>query len=243
MKKVAFTIADRTNEPYLKMFVNSLRKFHAEEELPLVVIDQEKLDKIKDDQKFYRMTPFIAKDLLKEYELVIKFDCDQIVTGKLNHLWEDASYDIGVVLNGNPTEPSYTVWDIPAGVYMNCGLVAMRNKEFVNHWWSLCTSQHFQMYQFREQDLMNIMLNYCNYNVRCFDWSDKWHGLVSKGWWQFIEKRGEDLILSKEDRPWPLDGEKIIKVIHWAGGNDSTKMNYRTRFKKEVVDYLDFLVK
>jgi lipopolysaccharide biosynthesis glycosyltransferase len=244
MKKlIAFTVADKANEKYLDMFVKSLRHFHSEEELPLTIVNQDWLNKIKDPDKFYRMTPMIAKDLLKEYETVIKFDCDQIVTGKLNHLWE-SEYDLGVVLNSNPMEPPVGVWDIPPQIYLNCGLVAMRSKEAVDHWAGLCNSSHFQNYQMREQDLLNILVYYGNYKVLNFDRSDNWNGLISKGWWQYIEKRGDDLVLSKGDRPWPIEGDKIIKIIHWAGGkNAPDKMNYRIRFNKEVSDYLDFLTK
>ena len=37
--------------------------------------------------------------------------------------------------------------------------------------------------------------------------------------------------------------EKKIKAIHWAGGNSPDKMNYRIKFKEEVVKYIDTLVK
>jgi len=244
MKVVAFTIADKANEKYLEMFKNSLRKWHTEEELPLTIVGQEWLDKINDPQKFYRATPMIAKDLIQKFDLVIKFDCDQIVTGKLNHLWEEANYDVGCVLNGNPKEPPVTVWDIHPLEYVNCGLVAMRSKEFINHWWKLCTSPHFQNYQMREQDLLNIMVHYGSYKAKNFDASDNWHGLVAKGWYSNCELKDGELILPKGDRVWPHDGDKVIKVIHFAGGNnDPEKGNYRIRFKEEVVKWLDQLVK
>jgi hypothetical protein len=254
MKVVAFTVADKNNEKYLEMFKNSLRKWHTEEELPLTIVNQEWLDKIKDPQKFYKMTPMIAKDLIEKYDLVIKFDCDQLVTGKLNHLWEDVDYDIGTVLNGNPKEPPVSVWDINPAQYMNCGLVVMKSKHFINHWWNLCNSAHFQNYQFREQDLMNVMIYYMDYKVRCFDWSENWHGLVHKGWWQYMEvtwaqEKSQEtppqqiLVLPKGDRPWPVDGDKTIKVIHWAGGNEPNKMNVNIRFQPEVAKWLNNLTK
>ena len=242
-KVIAFVIGDGAHSEEVKKFTNSLRKWHTEEELPLTVVNQPWLDTIKDPQKFYKMTPLIAKDLMDKYETVIKFDSDQIVTGKLNHLWEDADFDIGCVLNGNPMETPYTVWDIPPAAYMNCGLVVMRNKKFVEHWMTLCNSYHFNAYQFREQDLLNIMFHYGEYKLRCFDWSDNWHGLVEKGWYQYMELRNNELILPKGDRPWPMDGDKTIKVLHWAGGNDPNKGNYRIRFKPDVVLWLDNLVK
>jgi hypothetical protein len=89
------------------------------------------------------------------------------------------------------------------------------------------------------------MVHYGNYRVRNFDASENWHGLVSKGWWQYMELKDEQLILPKADRPWPMDGDKVIKVIHFAGGNtpEPNKMNYKIRFKEDVIKWLDKLTK
>lgn len=245
MKKplVAFTVADQANEKYLKMFTTSLRKFHTEEELPLVVVDQTWLNKINDPMKFYRMTPMIARDLISEYDVVIKADCDQIVCGKLNHLWENTSYDVGYVLNGNPKEPPYSVWDIHPAQYPNCGLVAMTSPEFIYHWWNLCIGPHFNNYQFREQDLLAILIHYGDYDTHCFDASNNWHGLVAKQWYQFTKLVNGEIILPKDDRQWPMDGSKTIKVIHFAGGaGDPMKGKYQLMFPEEVTKHIDWLV-
>ena len=244
-KVIAFTIADNSpvNQKLLKGFVNSLRKFHSEEELPLQIIDQTKLDSINDNMKFYRMTPLIARNLIGEYETVIKFDCDSIVTGNLSHLWEDYLYDVSCVLNGNPKEPAYQVWDIHPADYMNAGLVVMTSHEFIYHWWKLCNTPHFNVYQFKEQDIMNILYYYGDYEVNCLDRGDKWHGLVGKGWYQWVElDQDKNFVLKKGDRVWPQDGDKIIKVVHFAGGNDPIKGNYRTMFTPEVSKYIDYLI-
>ena len=113
----------------------------------------------------------------------------------------------------------------------------------IDHWWKLCLTPHFNSYQFKEQDLLNIIFHYGNYKTICFDWSNEWHGLVSKGFWNFCELKNGELVLPKGDRPWPQDADKTIKVLHWAGGNDPDKMNYKIRFKEEVVKWLDQLVK
>jgi len=257
MKKViAFTIADDNNMKYAKMFEKTLRKFHSEKELPLLIVDGKWLDRISDNEKFYKMTPLIAKDLIREYELVLKFDADQLVTGDLSHIIEDDSYDIGCVFNSNPKEPQFKVWDISPGEYLNCGFVAMRSRKLVDHWWSLCRSARFKNYQFREQDLMNIIYYYGDYRTRNFDMSDNWHGLIHKGWWAYMKMKDGQLILPPTKElanravfagpfvEWPPDGkERVIKIIHWAGGNMPNKMNYRIHFQPDVVKYLDKLLK
>ena len=239
---IAFSPADEKNMPLFEKMRNSLRKFHSEEELPLKLIGPGELARISDPMKFYRMTPMIAKDLLDDYETVIKLDADQIITGKLNHVWEQADYDVACVQNSNPREfKSYpvSVWDINPLLYLNCGFVAMRNKKFVDHWWDLCTSDHFNNYQMREQDLLNIMCFYGDYKVRLLDMSKCWHGLISKGFWNLIELRGDKLILPKNEQ-WPRDEDKEIVCIHIAGGNVN-KDNLGIYFRPEVLRRLTWL--
>ena len=249
--RVAFIPADKNNMKYAEMCINSLRKFHSEEELPVVIIGEEKVKQLGDPHFWYRATPLVAKALFKDYQTVIKLDADQIVCGDLSHIWEtDNEYDVAVVKNSNPREDkSYPVrlLDIDPLSYANCGFVVMKSKEFVEHWFKLCMSPHFLNFQYREQDLLNIMLFYMGesfggpYKVRVLDDSDSFHGLASKGYWPNIELRGKDLVLPPVDG-YP-DKEKIIKAIHFAGGNTPNKMNYRLYFQPEVIKYIDNLVK
>jgi len=242
-KRVAFTVYDKDNEKYAKMFKASLRKFHSKEELPLVEVDQTHLDRIQDPYKFYRMTPLISKDLIREYETVIKFDCDQIVTGDISHIWEKG-WDAACVNNSNPRElkkVEVKVWDVHPLAYLNAGLVVMHSKKFIDHWMRLCMSDHFNAYQFREQDLMNIMAFYGDWKVRLLDASNNWHGLISKGYWPNVKMKNDDMILPKNDE-WPKDEDKVIKVLHWAGGNVD-KMNYRISFQSSVIKRLEWLTK
>jgi hypothetical protein len=257
--RVAFTIADEKNYWMVEKLTNSLRKFHTEEELPLIVISGEDLkNRLEDDPNFfYRATPVVGKELLQEYEMVLKLDVDQTITGDLDFLIKSTGWDVGTVINFNPRDMqiygAVTVWDIGINDYFNCGLVAMRSEAFVDEWLRLCMSGHFNNYQMREQDLLNIVCHYFNFKVKCFDVYDSihqynaWHGLISKGHWQEMEmmedkdaKNGKRLVLKPtKDGYNPRLAE--IKVLHWGGGNDEQKLHYRTRFSDEVVAYLDWL--
>jgi lipopolysaccharide biosynthesis glycosyltransferase len=245
MKPLAFfTIADNNNLPYAKMMTNSLKKFHPDAEV--IVVGEEQIKAYNDPMFFYRATPIIASELLEQYETVVKLDADQIITGDLSHIWE-GKFDVACVNNSNPREYKaypYTVWNIHPLAYLNAGFVVMKSKKFVDHWKQLCMSDHFNYYQMKEQDLLNIMVWYMNYiyDIKLLDSSDKWHGLISKGYWPQIELRETLLVLPKNEE-WPVDSDKQIVCLHWAGGNSPDKMNYRTRFKPEVVKYLDKLVK
>lgn len=255
-KVVLFTVADNNNLKYFEMFKNSLRKFHTEEELPLILIGEEQIKQYKDREFFYRATPLIASKLLDEYELVIKADCDQIVMGDLNHIinvWDD--YDVGTVLNINKVDPlSYgyiEVGTIYPQIYYNCGLVAMRNKDFVEDWKALCLSDHFYRMPMREQGFLNILAHYGSitgrYNVRCLDRYDPvrkigtWNGLVAKGEGMRMKLTREGVVLPRGEDGYP-DRDTLIKLYHFAGGNSEVKMNYRTHFPEEIIEYIDWLV-
>lgn len=252
-KQIAFIIADDRNLPYAKMCINSLRKFHSADELPVKLITGKELEMrlIMDKDFFYRAIPIIASELLQEYELVLKLDADQIITGPLTDILEDKSYDLGSVLNFNPTDYKnlgpITTYIIHCMTYMNCGFVAMRNKKMVDHWKKLClTPAIFNNLQYREQDIMNILFYFGDYKTKCFDHKDpqktttSWYGLASYGEWLRVELQGDKLILPKNENGYP-DKDIEIRCIHFAHGNVE-KMNYKIYFEESVIKRLDYLV-
>ena len=245
MKRAYFTIADKNNLKYYEMLKNSLAKFTDD---PLILIDEPKIKQLGDPYFFYRATPIIAKALMKDYDMVCKLDSDQIITGSLDHIWE-GDFDTAVVKNSNPREDKkYPVrlLDIHPFSYANCGFVVMKSKAFVEQWLKLCMSDHFNNFQYREQDLLNIMIFFMGdkfggpYKIRFLDDEDSFYGLASKGYWPNIVLRKDELVLPPTDG-WP-EKEKIIKAIHWAGGNVG-KMNYRLHFQPDVCKRLDELIK
>jgi len=235
-KIVFFTVVDERNAPYAEMMFNSLKKFHPDvETITYTTKDSD------DPHMFYRQKPLFGRLLLEQgYDLVIGMDADQVVTGSLDHLFTD-DYDVGVVLNWNRVDPQkynfpLTVWDIGNENYYNCGLVAMRSLKLVNHWWRICNRSNFVNYRFREQDLLNIICHYGDYDVKCFDHSSNWHGLVSSGEWLNFKLDGDRLYLPVVNN-YPEE-EKTIKVIHYAGGNVSRKMTFNKDFTPEIATHL-----
>ena len=73
-KRIVFTIADEGDMKYATKMVNSLRKFHSEEDLEVLVItgDDLKVDS-KRSNVLYRATPVIAKELWNQgYREIIR---------------------------------------------------------------------------------------------------------------------------------------------------------------------------
>jgi hypothetical protein len=251
-KQVAFTIADKANEWMVPFLRNSLRKFHTEEELPLIHYNQGDMDRIKDPEKFYFATPYFMKGLTHEYDTVLKLDCDQIITGDLNHILYNAIYDVGTVYNWNRTDPiKYGIIEmatIPYNEYYNNGFVAVRNEDFAKEWWGQVRGRHWGRMPFREQGFLNILTHYGRFRTVCFDDYDPafnyscWHGLRSKGeWLKVVLNEKKELVLPRGNDDYP-ERDKIIKVLHWAGGKDEKKMHYRTSFQEPVIERLDWLV-
>ncbi len=232
MKKprVIFVPADDNNLPHLVKFQNSLRKFHSEEELPLIRYDLKEVD---DPLKWYKAKPLIARELLDEYEVVIGADADQIVLGDLSDIWQ-GEFDVATVLN----DPSYPigVWDIKP--YYNNGLVVFKSKEFAEHWWRLCNTPHFNVYQYREQDLLNILCSdYFNYKVRSLD-DTQVYGEFAKPFLASSFLKDNKVFFPIENK-----GELELRIWHSGGGNTPDKGNYRLRFPEEVIKYIEELIK
>jgi hypothetical protein len=248
MKIIAFTIADQNNQVHADKLEKSFHHFHPDIELK-VYSEKDIGNKIN----YYRSTPMFAKDLIDEYDLVLKLDSDQLVVGNLDFIF-DKGYDVGTVLNFNRVDPpkygNVAVFDIAPTEYMNCGLVAMRSKRFIDHWWDLCNSNHFNNLKYKEQDLLNVLVHYGDYDITCFDFPDQaykysaWHGLISKGEYLKMEMRNGKLILPKAKDNYP-EQDKEIKVLHSAGGGFEKRIgdSYRRLFNEEVIKYIDSLIK
>lgn len=249
-KAVLFTVADQNNQRYAKQLENSLRKFHPESEIDFKLFTEADVgEKIN----YYRQKPMFARELLKEYELVIGADSDQIITGDLNYLLTE-EYDLGAVLNFNRVDPKkygyVSCFNIPPNEYMNAGLVALRSLKLAEHWWRLCNSRYFETLQYREQDILNILVHYGDYKIECFDFPNKakdyhaWHGLIAKGEYNKVIMRDGKMILPKAQDKYP-EHDKEIKVLHTAGGGNEKKINdsYKIYFNEEVSEYIDSLIK
>lgn len=247
MKKViAFIPAGgEENTKYANWLINSIRKFHSAEEIPIIIRDN---PNPKDNSFWYRATPIIANELLKEYETVIKMDADMICFGKLDHII-NGTYDIGTVLNINRIDPRtyglVTIQGVQPNEYYNNGLVALRNKEMVQKWLNLCHSKYFDRFTYREQDILNILAHFGGYDVRCFDNYTNdyaaWHGLVAKGECADAYLNNGDVIIPRGKDGYP-DRDTILKVFHTAGGSNEVKLNYRIYFNEKMISYIEWLI-
>lgn len=256
-KKVCFFTA--ANKPYIKQattFFKSLTKFHSPKDIDMILFTDETdvnalsdLPKgllIKDltpylqDQMFwFRQKPILMEALLNEYELVVGFDNDQIIVGDLTSIIEAEDYDVGVVINWNRHDEKFypIVEMMRIGVqpiaYYNCGLVASRSKKFVHTWLVDCFSQEFNFMQYKEQDVLNVLTHFGNFNVRCFDMPNgeedevSWYGIVGKGEWARAVVEKDKVWVKKGEGSTPFPPKDVqIRVLHMGGGSGAPKDNW-----------------
>lgn len=246
-----FVIATAKYDDTYIRFENSLRKFHPD--LELFRINDAEIKEAKDSRIFMRAKPYFANKFFEQgYELVIGADVDQIITGDLNRILS-GNYEVGTVLNFNRVDPNVygliTFATINPSSYYNAGFVATTSHKFVKHWLYLCYSEHFNMLQFGEQDVLNILCHYGTYDVTCFDEYDArtgysaWHGLVCKGEGLRMKVKGGELVLPAQEDGYPKQ-DKLIKILHNAGGayEKPIQESYKTQFNEDVIKYLSNLM-
>jgi hypothetical protein len=215
--------------PSFDTFAKSLHHFHPD-------LEVRRFDNPNPDDKdfWYRAKPIIAKQLFSEgFEKLILADADQIVLGSWEDILNDKTeFDVACVLN----DPSFPIqcWDIAP--YYNAGFVVLKSKAFAEHWLRLCYTDHFAKYQFREQDILNILASdYMNYKVKILD-DIKVYGEWAK---PLLTKS-----YLKDDKVYvPFNGKEIqLCIWHSGGGNTPDKGKYRLRFPPEVADWIDKLI-
>lgn len=268
-----FTAATANHLQYAIPFWKSLTKFHSPKDIDMILYTNEtrpeELSKLPegikivdlspyldDEQFFFRQKPVLMEPLLDEYELVVGFDNDQLVLGDLMPIIETKDYDVGTVVNWNRFDEKYfpVVEIMRIGIqpiqYYNCGLVALRSKQFAHNWLVDCYSQEFNYMQYREQDILNILCHFGNYNVRCFDMpngpEDKvsWYGILSKGELSRVLVEDDRAIVKKGEGPQAFPPTDVqLRVIHWGGGNSGGKCNWASLCSEALMNRIQELIR
>jgi hypothetical protein len=254
-KYALLTVFDENNKKWERMFFNSFSKFPHAKTIDYFPITDEVLKGYlrKDEHFFYRNKPQLMREYFKKgYEKVIIADVDQFVLGDWTELLERDDYDLAAPYNVNRVDPPQYGFIGYATIipeeYLNAGFVVCANPDVAELWYKLCHSKHFDRCQFKEQDMLNVMMHYYMIDRPLFlDQVDYkrgklcWWGLKSKGEGNRMVVRDGKVILPKgEDKYPPEDCE--IKLYHVAGGKQKQD-NFRIWFSEEVIDRIEELIK
>lgn len=245
--KIAFTTnvsSDKIVYYGLLKLIVSFKKFHPD--IPLIVFTEKEIDaeiasKNYQNINWFYLNPVMCKKVAQEYDLVVHIDADSIVTERLDEIIE-GKYDVAIVRNNSDfmkagKAAAYTLGDqIHPFQYANCGLVASTSKEFWDDWIEK-NLLYYNLFNVHENDVINVVLRNPKYKVKLLDPVDKplYYGTSSiygthTHWdsWKDIVVKNDKLYLN----------DKLIKILHNAGGQDFEKLNLNRMFSPEVAQYL-----
>lgn len=224
--------------------VASAKYFHPE--IPFYVFgtkEIEELFKIHPNVNWNNLQPFTTIHGLNEFDMVVHFDADSMIVGKLDELLseDNLKYDVIGVRNNNDfgkagkDNPIEQI-NVSVEKYLNAGLVACTSKEFLQQWCnyniSFGNSQPFQ-----EQSILNHLSYFGKFKTKILDpiESNVHYGISGlfgtethwDSWREISLNENKELILRN----------KTVKVLHHAGGHQKNKLDFNM-FSKEVGERL-----
>lgn len=219
-------------------FVNSFKRFHSD--VDLVVFRQDSIDEIfkLTGCNFFTAKPQFGRLLAKNYDLVVNIDCDHVITGRMDSVFEQ-DYDYGAAWNLNDYENRHfesidgTI-KVTDEMFLQAGLVASRKPEMWDMWVEWNKEAH--NYLCAENDTLNLMAygdqRVKDWKLRIFDKERDYYGCKSLG------RESECEVV---DGKLMLRGERVL-AYHNAKGRSFPKLDYKALgFKPEVVEWLDFV--
>jgi lipopolysaccharide biosynthesis glycosyltransferase len=185
--------------------------------------------------------PFVSYQLIDLYDMVVHFDADSMIVGKLDELLDpiNLNYDIIGVRNNNDfnragKDNPITNPGLDPQKYLNAGLVAVTSKEFVERWMHSNVEFGNNM-PFQEQTVLNMLAS--NWKTRIIDTvdSDVYYGISNlygnhTHWdsWKDIQLINHELHLNN----------KQVKVLHHGGGHGAIKLDFNL-FSEQVKQHLN----
>ena len=220
MKALGITRADKNYIVYAKRVETSFRYFHPEIEF-ITLQAEDYMPAMKmifqfpfGFTKFSKIfSVFVAywKMMTEHYDLVMHFDADVVITGRLDEMLE-ADFEVATSESTSNDFPNSGVWATTSSQFLleffliNMNSITWDNGCFV---W---TSKR--------------------YKTKCLDGKDSnvWYNERGRAWW--------DQLRVEDDKLWTPDRQ--VKVLHWAGGlmlnGEKTSCSL---FSEEVKQWLD----
>lgn len=225
-----FTIASNLYMPHAEKMINSFKKFSNEK---MFLFGQKDIDKAgKQGYKMGWLYPYFGAKLAKDYDLVVQIEADSIVCGELTEIINLNNKEVGVAKNNYNSITGLSTNEMSRPFYVSSGLVASGNLEFWETWRNKARS-YAHNYQFVEQDVLNYVLAYNNFDIHYLDKEDVFYGSSLRKVWKDMYME-EDKIMC---------ADRQIKVLHWAGGIKGKMDWWGYKFDKKVCERLDYLTK
>jgi len=246
MKKIIACVHYYTMVDDMNQMIRSFKYFHPD--IPMIIIDHTWTKNIYNLYGAgYPYAPTI-KPLLEEYDMLIHFDADCIITSRCEELLE-GDFDVACTKNNNylnmagAVNPGYTYGNIPIDKYLNIGTFALngdKGKQFLKEWMEVNTSPIAPNVHLFENGTFNIVFHGGNYKTKILDEdSNPYYYGVSSAWgygegnhwqsWKQIRLENDQLYLR----------HKLIRILHKAGASSPDhRFNFETLFSPEVVSWI-----
>ena len=235
-----------------KKLKNSARHFHPD--IEMLIHGDNIISEIRQKypwSSWYTFDPLVAEYYINDYELIVHFDADSMITGKLDELligdFELAGVrnnnDIGRTTNQPGLMCSPTPGRDPTTYSLNAGLVAATSKAFWNEFKERNKTLGYCIGPgngFGEQDIWNLIFWEGKYRAKILDpkESNVYYGVsqqecavgapIENAWKNLYMKDNELYCRNKK-----------VKVIHHASGHKVPKLQYQCWVTPEVKDFLD----
>lgn len=245
--KVIF-VSHCQNDWYYKVGADKLKSsarfFHPNVEL--LVHGDNIISEIKQKypwSSWYTFDPLVSEYHINDYDMIVHFDADSIITGSLDELLL-GDFDLAGVRTNNDvgicTTTGRPYKDI--NKHLNAGLIASTNKEFWKEF-KECNSRLTSTgpgINYGEQDTWNEIFYSGKYKTKLLDPIDSnvYYGVSQ----QICEPGGQvetawkRLYMSHDKL---MSDGKEVKVIHNADGHRLPKLQYQNWVKPEVKHFLD----
>ncbi len=229
--------------------VASAKYFHPE--IPFYVFgtkEIEELFKIHPNVNWNTLQPFTTIHGLNEFDMVVHFDADSMIVGKLDELLDEDNYAYDVIGVRNNNDYNQAGKDNPITQdfisiqnYLNAGLVACTSKEFLKTWCEF-NIEFGNSQPFQEQSVLNYLCDRPNTLVKILDpmYSNVHYGISGlfgtethwDSWREISLNENKELILRN----------KTVKVLHHAGGHNQNKLDFNM-FSQEVKERLNEIIR
>ncbi len=222
--------------------VKSAKRFHPD--IPFYVFGDKMINSIfalNNQFNWNTIHPVISNILIDEYDMVVHFDADCIITTPLTELFEYSNYDVLCVRNNNDYNKAGKdtyICDIEGlnpQLYVNAGFTAITNKQFIIDWVNENIARA-NKYSFQEQTVLNMIVASGKFKCKILDAIDTnvYYGVSCLSGnvthWDSLK----DIIVTPNGLQL---NNKIIKIIHHAGGHGKNKLQPEM-FNQCTLDYL-----
>ena len=169
---------------------------------------------------------WFVKLLKAEYDVVMMFDADVVVTARLDEFLT-GGYDVAGTLN---------VERSPGEIFFNMGVTSVGSQRFADVWSEKLVDYNWWHRFGNEQEILNVLCGNAGhkfhkekYSVKVADKEGCYYNERSRNYWGEIELRDDNMFCNG----------RHLKVMHWAGGTDFEARYSSAVFSQEVREHLD----